>query len=276
MSTYRARITYNRRIRPNVFRMGLEAEGIAREAMPGQFYMIHNEAGRPPILPRPFAMFRKTAGSAGSTGRPGDGLEILVRIVGTGTQMLSEKRPGDTLTVRGPLGNGWPVDSEPTPILVAGGIGVASLTAYAESLSDRERKRTVLYLGARTADELWCVEEFEGLGIDVRTAVEWGDHPFKGTVLNLLDNEWGPGEERRPLYICGPPMMVKNVVLWGQDRGLPCRVSLESRMACGVGLCLGCAVKEAGTDGYLKVCKDGPVFQAERIDWQAFDEYTAS
>ena len=180
MSTYRARITYNRKIRPNVFRMGLEAEGIAREAMPGQFYMVHSEAGRPPFLPRPFAMFKKTAGSAGSSGPPGDGLEILVRIVGTGTQMLSEKRPGETVTVRGPLGNGWPADPNPAPILVAGGIGVASLMAYAEGLSVQERKRTILYLGARIADELWCAEEFEGLGIDVRTAVEQGDHPFGG------------------------------------------------------------------------------------------------
>ena len=95
-------------------------------------------------------------------------------------------------------------------------------------------------------------------------------------MLDLIKSESGSGEERRPMYICGPPMMVKNVALWGQDHGLQCWVSLESRMACGVGLCFGCAVKEAGTDGYLKVCRDGPVFHAERIDWRAFDELTAS
>jgi dihydroorotate dehydrogenase electron transfer subunit len=268
MKIHRARIQYVHKIHEEAFRIGLSAGGISREAVPGQFYMVRVGTALDPLLSRPFAMHRTLLREGGACGE-GDGIEFLCQIVGKGTRLLSEKRPGDWIDVLGPLGKGWEPRAGRTPVLVGGGIGVASLLPLAERLAQAQRQ-ALLFLGARSPERLWCTEELERYGV-LHTAVEEGDHPFLGTVLDLLKSKWDAVSCLSPqLFVCGPPMMVKKLAQWATDRKVPCQVSLEASMACGVGVCLGCAVKGHEGAAYFNVCKEGPVFEATLIDWEAF------
>jgi dihydroorotate dehydrogenase electron transfer subunit len=268
----RAEIAYIQSVHPEVFRVGLAAKGITRDARPGQFYMLGVGDGLDPLLPRPFAVHRRRLRGAGAEGM-GEGLEILFQVVGKGTKALSLKSPGQWIQVVGPLGRGWETEGREGPILVAGGMGVASLICLAEEMDPAQAEVAAVFLGARSPGRLWCAEEFEALGLALHTAVEEGDHPFKGTVVDLLGaHEEAMVRRSASVFACGPPAMVRRTALWAMARGLPCQVSLESPMACGVGVCLGCVVKRADGEGYLHACQDGPVMDASLVDWGAWDE----
>ena len=271
MRVHRARIEYIRKVHPETRRIGLVAEGISRDASPGQFYMVRAGEGHDPFLPRPFTMFRRRL-EGDDPGCGADGLEILFQVVGRGTRILSQMAPGRTIDVLGPLGRGWRLKPERDAVLVGGGMGVASLVCLAEELPVGQRQGSWVLLGARTSDRLWCVEELKGCGARVMTIVEEGDHAVRGTVLDLLDaNRQEIMRVATTLYACGPAPMLKGVALWALQEGVDCQVSLESPMACGVGVCLGCSVKDSRGAGYLRVCHEGPVMDAEEIDWGAWD-----
>jgi dihydroorotate dehydrogenase electron transfer subunit len=234
--------------------------------------MVKAGSGLDPFLPRPFALFRKRSG-AGELWEPGNGLELLFQVVGKGTRLLSKMLPDHSLEVLGPLGVGWEPDDGRSPVLVGGGMGIASLVSLAEALRTIRGRGPHLFFGAKTAERLWFIEELEDCGVTVYTAAEAGDHPFNGTAFDLLKARWGEIDASNPqLFVCGPPMMVKTVAQWALTHRIPCRVSLEAPMACGVGVCLGCAVKGRDGEAYLRVCRDGPVFDAEQIAWDSFNE----
>jgi len=234
------------------------------ETQPGQFLMLSpGRRGRveryDPLLPRPMAIFR--------TRRMGKeaAVEVLYKVVGRGTSLLADARPGDEVRLVGPLGRGFP---EPSPaeraILVGGGTGVASLFELARRSS--RRARVSVLLGARSAPDLMGRSDFEGLDLDLRVATEDGSAGTAGLVTELLEREIA-GDGAARVYACGPTPMMRRAAEITEAAGLPCLVSLENRMACGFGVCLGCAVPRSD-EGYHLVCRDGPVFESGDLSWE--------
>jgi dihydroorotate dehydrogenase electron transfer subunit len=230
--------------------------------LPGQFVMLSPGARTSversdPLLPRPMAIYRTRPGADGAE------VEILYKRVGRGTRLLAETLPGQSLRVVGPLGRPFPA---PAPgeraLVVAGGTGIASVYQLAVQLT-----RCEVLLGARTAADLMGEGDFAALGVSLRVATEDGSRGERGLVTTLLERVLAePGEKR--VYTCGPTRMMERVAQLASAAGLPCVVSLENHMACGFGVCLGCAAPLA-SGGYALVCRDGPAFEAGAISWQA-------
>lgn len=266
-----ARIICREHIAGQIFRLQLEAPGIARRAQAGQFVMLRVREGTDPLLRRPFSFHRI---------HPGKGtIEILYRVVGRGTWVLSQLAPGSHVNLIGPLGNGFqlPLDRTMPIALVAGGIGIAPMgELIAQIVSSRGAKHLHnihLFYGARTAIELLPEENVRQFGITVHTGTDDGSSGFSGRVTSLfeqfvLENEFRPVE----IYSCGPLAMQYHLAKWALAHDVLTQLSLESLMACGIGACLGCALPAADPDNpegvrFVHVCKDGPIFSAGSIKW---------
>ena len=222
------------------------------EARPGQFLMIRGQSwGNAPLLPRPMSYL--TAGKAPS---------ILVRVVGEGTRLLARAAPGQQFCLLGPLGNGWrPVADGRRLVLVAGGCGIAPLLFLARSLHGRAQQPLSLY-GARSARDLVLADQL-GEVSELLVVTEDGSRGRQGLVTDVLADVLGPDVQ---VYTCGPEAMMAKVAEACAARTVPCEVSLEAPMACGLGVCLGCAVPT--TDGgFLYACNEGPCVDAARVDW---------
>ncbi|MFZ5996154.1 MAG: dihydroorotate dehydrogenase electron transfer subunit [Nitrospirota bacterium] len=216
---------------------------------PGQFYMLQTGDSFDPLLKRPFSIFSYEENT----------LHFLYRIRGKGTHSLSKLKEGTDIQLIGPLGNSYPAP-EGNFIAVAGGIGIASLFP----LLQKFEKRAHLCYGARNKAELVMVDEARKAAKELFIATDDGSAGGKGFVTEYLKHclDSSPGA---PVYACGPTPMLHIVAKKVRDRGIPCYVSLEEHMACGIGACLGCVVKT--TAGQKRVCKEGPVFAAEEIIW---------
>ena len=244
------------------FQMGLFCPYIARNAIPGQFIQVRVNRSYDPLLCRPLAVYRAK----------GDIFEILFKVVGKGTRLLTEKNIGDTLDITGPLGNCFPIDDDfQLAILVAGGMGIAALMSLAEAMGG---SRTIALIGASTRDKIVGEKGLLDLGAEVRIATEDGTVGYKGMVSELLREvllmEKYSTATRR-IFACGPIPMLKAVAHVADQYKIPAYVSLEERMACGIGACLGCAVRviSPGLEPqYKMVCTDGPVFDAQEIAWK--------
>jgi dihydroorotate dehydrogenase electron transfer subunit len=211
-----------------------------------------------PLLPRPMAVFRLEAGM----------LEVLYKVTGRGTALLSTAAPESRLRVVGPLGRGFSLPERGThALLVGGGTGIASLYDLAARAHGRGSRVAVL-LGARSAADLMAVEDFEKLGVSLGIATEDGSVGVRGLVTRLLEESFAGlrKDEQATVYACGPSAMMRRVAELAARDDRPCQVSLENHMACGFGVCLGCAVKRAAA-GFALVCSEGPVFDAARLDW---------
>jgi dihydroorotate dehydrogenase electron transfer subunit len=220
-------------------------------ARPGQFAMVRGAWGAHPILPRAFSLVE--AGDVGA---------VLVRDVGDATHRLVGMRPGDALSVLGPLGHGFAEPAQgASPVLVAGGVGVAPLVFMAEHLAAEGRRPIALY-GARTGNDLPLADRLAAAG-DLRIATEDGAVGERGLVTALLAPLLGGGRGVH-VFSCGPERMLEAVAKLCVAAGAPCQVALESPMACGMGTCKGCAVLAASGD-YKYVCTDGPAFDAAEI-----------
>ncbi|CAG0970965.1 dihydroorotate dehydrogenase electron transfer subunit [Gammaproteobacteria bacterium] len=262
MQSVESEILYNDRLAEGYYRLGLSWK--TPEVKAGHFVMLRLSDGMDPLLRRPFGVFR-VIGAKGASSR-GTGVELVYRVVGRGTKILSAKRPGELLGILGPLGNGFP----PLPrgkkaVLVAGGMGIVPLFLLAQKL----RESTLLF-GARSKKETFLLDEFKGLGLKIKTATEDGSAGVKGFVTALLEKELGPD---RVVFACGPAAMLKAVSRVCIEAGVECFVSLERSMACGIGVCLGCAVRTVNHEArenrnYKMVCSDGPVFDGRDIDWE--------
>lgn len=187
-----------------------------------------------------------------------DVLTLAYRVVGKGTTKMAEMTEGDTLEVLSPLGNGFHTDMEcKKPLLVGGGIGVAPLYKLAKELSEKGKEITVI-CGYKRADEIFYKEEFEALpGVKLLIATEDGSYGTKGFVTNVMaevDCDW--------FYACGPMPMLRAMI---KSSDMPGEVSLEERMGCGFGICMGCTCHT--TTGGKRICKEGPVFNREEIVW---------
>ncbi|MBN2308973.1 MAG: dihydroorotate dehydrogenase electron transfer subunit, partial [Candidatus Hydrogenedentes bacterium] len=246
---------------PGQFRMQMRAPEIAAAARPGQFCMIQVSEGYVPFLRRPMCIERIGP----------DGFSILYKVEGEGTRLLAAMGPGQAVGVQGPLGNGFPVDAGfARHIIVAGGIGVATFPALAEALAGACGRPPEVVLAARTRHLILCEAEFEALGCRVHVATDDGTAGKRAYAADMLAT-LSPSPDTR-VYACGPMIMMKTTSDVAVAAGASCLVSLEARMACGDGACLGCVVEskvEREGERMVRVCVDGPVFDTRLIDWEA-------
>ena len=267
-------ILENKKIAQGFYKMRVRSLYLAKNSKPGQFIEVQCSDGIEPLLRRPFGVHRILK----------NGIEMLYEVVGKGTAMLSEKKAGEEIDLIGPLGNGFMLNEKTKKrknektILVAGGIGIAPLLALAERLAYSKKQKIHVFIGAKTKEHIICSEDFKKIGCDVSVSTEDGSRDYKGLVTNLLnklfDDETIKPSNDTTIYACGPVGMLKEVARIARAKEMACQVSLEERMACGVGVCLGCPVKvktlhvsRTTLHEYKMVCKDGPVFNAEEIAW---------
>ncbi len=235
-----------RELSPGIFDFTVSCPELAALAVPGQFAQILVPGH---TLRRPISIC--------SIGR--ETLRFVFQVRGEGTEKLSRYRPGDDIDILAPLGKGFPIDPNKRTILVGGGIGVPPLLGVAEALGGN----AVAVLGFRNRDLVILEEDFKNTGAKVLIATDDGSYGYHGLVTDLA-----AGEDFQVLMACGPGPMLRGAGALAGERGVPGYLSLEQRMACGVGACLGCAV--ALTDGegreyFGHVCKDGPVFPMDRL-----------
>lgn len=262
MKQVQVKILKNKEIAKGFYRMRIASSYLAGYSRPGQFVEVRCSQETDPLLRRPFGIHRVI----------GAGIELLYEVVGRGTDALSQKKPGETLDIIGPLGNGFDLglatrERQRPAILAAGGNGVAPLFFLAEELKRKNIKIHVL-IGGRSKSHILCEKEFKKLGAKVVITTDDGSRGFKGLVTNPLLTALSADDSRPSvIYACGPTGMLKAVSRLAYSSGIPCQVSLEEHMACGVGVCLGCPVKVKTDSRYKMVCKDGPVFDAGEIIW---------
>ena len=246
----RAVIVSQKCIGTDIYDMVLSFPRGAKEAKPGQFIAMYCEDGTK-LLPRPISI-------CGIDAEKGT-LRVVYRIAGEGTRLFSEMREGDSLEVLGPLGNGFTMKEEKA-IIVGGGIGIPPMLELAKQLSC---EKTVV-LGYR--DELFLKDEFESYA-DVAVATEDGSCGTKGAVIDAIKEA---GVDGKVIYACGPMPMLKALAEYAEAHDMEAQISLEERMACGIGACLGCICKTKKKDHHTnvnnqRICKDGPVFDAKEV-----------
>jgi dihydroorotate dehydrogenase electron transfer subunit len=252
-----ARILNNRRIHGTYFHLTVTAPGVSAEAWPGQFVMVQvNQEGLEPLLRRPLGIHSAGAGR----------LSILYEVIGRGTEILSQRKAGECLNIIGPLGSGFNtglLTSGTRPVLVAGGMGVAPLVFLAQKL---KAYTPLVLIGARTGKDVLCAKEFSACDCRVMVSSDDGARGFKGRVTGLFKKIMRDSKDKKSIvYACGPKPMLEELSVLCQQQHIRLQVSLEAHMACGIGACLGCIVETRA--GYRRVCKDGPVFNAEEVVW---------
>ena len=240
----------------DIYSMWLETKTIAEQAMPGQFVSVYTRDGSK-LLPRPISLCE--------IDKEKKALRLVYRVTGknTGTESFSRLHKNVTLEVLGPLGNGFPLDEAKGKrvFLMGGGIGVPPML---ETMKQLDAEKTAI-LGYR--DELFLNDEFEKNG-KVYIATEDGSAGTKGNVMDAIrENQL----EADVIFACGPKPMLRAIKAYALEKGIPCWISMEERMACGVGACLGCVCQSTEVDGHShvhnkRVCKDGPVFLSTEVE----------
>lgn len=258
MKDIKAKILSNKKIGQAYYKISLDAPYIGKAAAPGQFVQVKCCDSSEPLLRRPFSIHRLK------------GVEILYEVVGKGTEILSKKQKGEYLDVLGPLGKGFSLPKasslEPRAVIIAGGMGAAPLVFLAEELKKKNIK-TVVLIGAKTKKLILCEKDFKKSASEVYVSTDDGTYGSKGFVSKLFHNILKTTESgfETIVYVCGPHRMLKSIADICSERNFECQVSLEEKMACGIGACLGCVVKTQS--GNKLACKDGPVFNAGELVW---------
>jgi len=237
-----------------VYSIWFETENIAREAKAGQFISVYcNDGSR--ILPRPISICEIEDNK----------LRIVYRVVGKGTQEFSEMKEGEVLDIMGPLGNGYTLKDNKA-LLIAGGIGIPPMVETAKELNAMGVSDITIVAGYRNND-IFLKEELEKYGT-LYIATEDGSVGTKGNVMNAIKENNITADE---IYTCGPTPMLRAIKEWAMTNGIKAQLSLEERMACGIGACLACVCQSKEVDHHSnvhnkRICKDGPVFYAEEVE----------
>ena len=246
--------------------LSVEAPQLAREALPGHFVMASvagTESIPHPLLKRALAIYR--------IGENPDGhprVSFLIKVIGDGTRQLASVRQGDRVTLIGPLGNGFDLDRARSKInfLVVGGTGIASVYLLAAHLSKYGEEVHLVY-GGRTAYDLVGLDDFERLGIPIFVTTEDGSRGFRGLVTDGFSRYLSSfPTDKSNVYTCGPNPMMQAVTKFAGSEAIPCQISVESKMGCGFGVCLGCSVMTK--TAHRLACQDGPVFDANEFVWE--------
>jgi dihydroorotate dehydrogenase electron transfer subunit len=279
-------VVANERLARDTYRLRLAAPEMARQVVPGQFFMIRVPGVTDPLLARPFALYDTWLDQSGHPA----GIDVVFLVVGKMTGLMRFLRAGDRVELWGPLGNGFPPVDARRLLMVAGGIGNTPFLAVARASlglrsygtrnvaprSPLEAGAIKFCYGARSADYFSGLDDFSSLGIDLRLATDDGSRGHKGFVTDLvarwldaLPEVGSPAAEpvRAAVYCCGPEPMMRAVARLAAPREVPCWLSLETPMACGFGACFSCVVR-VRVDGenpgwdYRRVCVEGPVFRS--------------
>lgn len=250
-----AAILSQEQLAEGIYSMWIHTEAIASQAVPGQFINVYTRDGAK-LLPRPISLCEIDG--------EGKRIRIVYRVAGEGTREFSRCKAGDMVDILGPLGNGFPLEegAGKRVLLIGGGIGIPPMLEAARRL---EGDKTII-LGYRDS-QTFLQEEFQALGT-VFTATEDGSIGVKGNVLDAIRHENIQGEI---IFACGPTPMLRGVKEYAAEHNMGCLLSLEERMACGIGACLACVCQSREIDGHSQVknkriCKDGPVFWAEEVE----------
>jgi dihydroorotate dehydrogenase electron transfer subunit len=277
-----SKIVSNKRITRNCWRVVLDAPQISSAVKPGQFIHVKVGGESGPLFRRPFSVFRRVNLNGGSLG-----IEIVYRVIGTGTRLMAELRQGDAIDIIGPLGNGFELNrNKPLHVIVAGGTGAACLYLLAEEIS-KARLQLKILLGADTKASLLLKKEYASLKGAVMVSTDDGTCGYHGFVTQMLDRGLREGEISTDcaIYSSGPEPMLKALASVCRKYDIPTQVSVERHMMCGIGACLACICKvdprhisknrDLGSShmqfvaekefGYALVCKDGPVFDMNEV-----------
>ena len=273
-------IAGQQRLARDTYRLDIDLPPLARRIVPGQFIMLRLAGANDPLLGRAFALY--DVASTGDGESPSH-VSIVYQVKGKLTRRLAHAAPGQTIALWGPLGNGFPIPDDPgTVVLVAGGIGFTPFLALARELLHHQHygmnpprhqaaRRVVFCYGARSQAFLVGVDTFRQLGVDLHVATDDGSAGYHGRVTDLLREILQSADVPVDLIVtCGPDAMMAIVAQIAERAGLPCQVSLETPMACGIGACFSCVAKVRQADGtwdYKRTCVEGPVFDARRIVW---------
>lgn len=253
-------------ISPWIYSMWIQVQDIAREAKAGQFVSLFTGDGSK-LLPRPISICE--------IDREAGKIRLVYRVTGkrTGTAILSEKQAGQYVEIMGPLGNGFPLGTGRRPLLLGGGIGIPPMLQLAKDLKEAaefEEKtgKEAVTVVAGYRDRLFLTEELSACS-HLYLATEDGSAGSKGTILDAIREKNLEGDV---IYACGPTPMLQAVQTYARERGILCYLSLEERMACGIGACLACVCGSREVDEHSRVknkrvCKEGPVFEASEVEW---------
>ena len=226
---------------------------IAKQTKPGQFVHIKINDSLEPLLRRPFSIADCNAAQGTLT--------LIYRVVGRGTALMTKLQPGDTIDCMGPLGNGFALNAQ-RPLLVGGGMGLAPLLLLARAFCSQP---ATMLMGGRNEQELFWSNLYASVCKNIHITTDDGSVGQRGFTVDALPELLASGKFDA-VYACGPHIMLKGVAAIATQYHIPCQVSMEDYMACGVGACLSCTC--AGTSGKrLKVCTDGPVFDAGEVVW---------
>lgn len=271
-------IVSNQRIAQETYRLRIATPPIARQIVPGQFVMIRMSALDDPLIGRALAVYDVGFDQLGNAHT----IDLVYIRKGKLTRRLVASPPGTLVSLWGPLGNGFPTTPCETLVMVAGGIGHTPFLALAKEAlgqqnfgkrnrSSRWAQKVHLIYGARTAGLLAGVDDFRATGIDVQLCTDDGSDGQQGRVTDLLDPMLATLDRKTTRVVCcGPEIMMEKTATVAADHQVACEVSLETPMACGIGICFSCVAKVQQADGswdYKRTCVEGPVFPAEKICW---------
>ncbi len=258
-----AKVLWNKKLGPSYYKVGLQCWNSHLDVVPGQFVMIRIPGQMDPLLRRPFSIHQTLIDNGVVKG-----LEVLYQVVGKGTARLSKVKRNDLVDILGPLGKGFMIPRSARMVfVVAGGIGIAPLFYLISNLEKtrHDMHRPVVFLGGRSKRDILCLEELSKKGLNIHVTTDDGTYGKMGLVTDLLEKRL---EKQLPDMICacGPSAMLKKVAVLSEKYNTRCQISLETTMACGMGACLGCAVKIGnGKEKYAHACVDGPVFDLDRF-----------
>ena len=262
-----ARVLANRRLSDDYNVLTLDAAAIAASAQPGQFVMVKAASGVDPLLRRPFSVFEILRDGSGTA----SAITILSKRIGPSTRRLYDAEPGGTIACLGPLGRPFTLVQPPSEAwMVAGGVGLAPFATLGEALVSR-RVKTTLFYGARRGAELFYLDMFAALGVELVLTTEDGSLGERGRVVAPLDRRLAAAASSSlMLYACGPEAMLAATARIAARHGRACQVSVERIMGCGLGGCYSCVIPMRGEDGdyhNVRSCLAGPVLMAERVQW---------
>ncbi len=248
-------------ISQDIFKFSVKAPNVVKEAQMGQFIEIRVSEGITPFLRRPISIY--------NIDRENEILEFIFQIKGKGTEYLSKIKVGEMMDIIGPLGYGaFKIEDSQKLGIIGGGIGTFPLYELAKT-AKKSNKNVRTYLGFRNKDFVVLEKEFEDVSSELIISTDDGSYKNHGYAIDFLKTDIEKGLIDT-VYACGPLPMLKAVKKLAAEKNIPCQISLEERMACGLGVCLGCAVKTASSSKeqpeYVHVCSAGPVFDATYVE----------
>lgn len=246
---------------PGIFKFSVQANEIVNSAKPGNFIEIRVNDSIEPFLRRPISIYNMD--------KENGILEFIFQVKGKGTEILSKRNEGELIDIVGPLGYGTFKYSDYNNIaIIGGGIGIFPLYELAKNAKN-DNKNVSIYLGFRNKDLVMLEKEFDNVSNNLVITTDDGTYGQKGFAIDFLKKDL-ENNKIDCIYACGPLPMLRAVRALAMEQDIPCQISLEERMACGLGVCLGCAVKTAKSPAdapeYWHVCKGGPVFQAKDVE----------